>query len=227
MAIECAGHCERLADLDEEQLTGWLNEMRETLRRDPVEGAGRLPEVLAVVGECARRTLGMQPYPVQFLGALALQQGWLSEMATGEGKTLAAALAGVLAGWSGKPCHMVTSNDYLAARDAEEMTPLYQRCGLSVASIVGTNKPEDRLARYGSDVVYLTAKELLADHLRDQLAVRAGHDPQRLALRRWLGLIEPDAPATQLQLRGLRTVIVDEADNVLIDEAVTPARQQA
>jgi preprotein translocase subunit SecA len=222
MASECARICESLSALDEDQLTGRIVAMRELLRRDSIDGAGRLPEALAVVGECARRTLNMRPYPVQFMGAMALQRGWLAEMATGEGKTLTAALAGVLAGWSGKPCHMVTSNDYLAARDAQEMSALYQRCGLSVASIVAADRSEDRSARYASDVVYLTAKELLADFLRDQLSARAGLDSQRLALRRWLGLFQPEMAAAQLQLRGLHTVIVDEADNVLIDEAVTP-----
>ena len=221
-SLEVAQACAPLDQLDDAAFDERIVALREAMRRDPIEAGGQLVDALAAVGEAARRALGMRPYPVQFMGALALHHGWLAEMATGEGKTLTASLAGVLAAWSGKPCHLVTSNDYLAARDAEEMAPLYQRCGVSVASVVSTDKPEERLARYGADVVYLTAKEMLADHLRDQLAARAGHDPQRLALRRWLGTVPPEAEAPQLQVRGLHTVIVDEADNVLIDEAVTP-----
>ena len=217
-----AAACAPLASLDDTALAARIITLREAVRRDPIEASGKRVDALAAIGEAAYRTLGMRPYPVQFMGALALHEGWLAEMATGEGKTLTAALAAVLAAWSGEPVHLVTSNDYLAARDAEEMTPLYERCGVSVASVVSTDKPDERVARYGADVVYLTAKELLADFLRDQLAVRAGHDPQRLALRRWLGTVPHDAQAPQIQIRGLHSVIVDEADNVLIDEAVTP-----
>ncbi len=221
-AQACAQVCEPLAGLTDAEFASRLVQSRERVRRDPVEALGHRVEAMAMVGEAARRALGMRPYPVQFMGALALHCGWLAEMATGEGKTLTASLAGVLAGWSGRACHLVTSNDYLAARDAEEMTPLYALCGLSVTSVVSTQKPEERLACYGADVVYLTAKELLADYLRDQLAARAGRDPHRMALRRWLGSAPPDATAGQLLVRGLHTAIVDEADNVLIDEAVTP-----
>lgn len=221
-AQACAQFCEPLACLSEAEFASRLLQSRERVRRDPLEAQGHRVEAMAMVGEAARRALGMRPHPVQFMGALALHCGWLAEMATGEGKTLTASLAGVLAGWSGRACHLVTSNDYLAARDAEEMTPLYALCGVSVTSVVSTQKPEERLACYGADVVYLTAKELLADYLRDQLAARAGRDPDRMALRRWLGSAPPEATSGQLLVRGLHTAIVDEADNVLIDEAVTP-----
>jgi len=214
--------CAQFSVLDDAAFADQLIMLREAVRRDPIEAGGRLIEALASIGEASYRSLGMRPYPVQFMGALALHRGWLAEMATGEGKTLTASLGAVLAAWSGEPCHLVTSNDYLAARDAQEMSPLYQRCGVSVASVVSTDKPEERIVRYGADVVYLTAKEMLADFLRDQLAARAGHDPQRLSLRRWLGTVPPDTQAPQIQVRGLYSVIVDEADNVLVDEAVTP-----
>jgi preprotein translocase subunit SecA len=221
-ALQVAAACAAVSGLDEAALTERMRMLREAVRRDPLEAGGQRIAALAAIGEAAYRALGMRPYPVQFMGALALHHGWLAEMATGEGKTLTAALAAVLAAWSGEPCHLVTSNDYLAARDAEEMSPLFERCGVWVAAVVSTDKPDERVARYGADVVYLTAKEMLADFLRDQLAARAGHDPQRLAFRRWLGTVPPDAQAPQIQVRGLHTVIVDEADNVLIDEAVTP-----
>jgi len=221
-SLAVAAACASLATLTNEAFCERVLALREAVRRDPIDAGGERIAALAAVGEAAHRALGMRPYPVQFMGALALHHGWLAEMATGEGKTLTAALAAVLAAWSGAPCHLVTSNDYLAARDAEEMTPLYERCGVSVASVVSTDKPDERVARYGADVVYLTAKEMLADFLRDQLAARAGQDPQRLALKRWLGTAPEDARASQIQIRGLHSVIVDEADNVLIDEAVTP-----
>jgi preprotein translocase subunit SecA len=135
---------------------------------------------------------------------------------------LTIALAGVLAAWRGQACHLVTANDYLAGRDAEQMAPLYHACGVSVASIAAADEPAVRAERYGADVVYLTAKELLADHLRDQLAEQAGHGALNRSFRQWLGQIPAEAAPAQLHRRGLHTVLVDEADSVLIDEAVTP-----
>ena len=219
-ACACAG--DTLAGVDEATMQSRLDAARRALRCDPLGAQGDLEGALAVVGEAAFRTLGMRPYPVQLMGALALHHGWLAEMATGEGKTLTAALAAVLAAWSGRPCHVVTSNDYLAERDARHMAVLFARCGLSVASVVAGLEPQHRPGRYGADVVYVTAKELLADHLRDELAARAGRDPRRLALRQWLGSPDAGAAGSCLLVRGLHTAIVDEADNVLIDEAVTP-----
>lgn len=222
LSMQCTAACEALKGSSEEELSGHLAQARELLRRDPLHARGRLVEALAAVGEVAARVMGMRPYPVQFMAALALQRGLLAEMATGEGKTLTVALAGVLAGWSARPCHVITSNDYLAGRDAHEMTPLYQRCGLSVAGIHAAVEHAKRPALYGCDVVYVTAKELLADHLRDELAARAGRDPRRMAFENWLeGGRAPSNPAVLL-VRGLHAAVVDEADNVLVDEAVTP-----
>ncbi len=220
-ARACAEACAALAHCDEADLSQRLTVAREAVRCDPLAARGRLVEAFAIVGEAAFRALGLRPYPVQFMGALALHHGWLAEMATGEGKTLTVSLAAVLAAWSGRPCHVVTANDYLAERDAQHMRLLYEHCGVKVASVVAGLEHQDRPERYDADVVYLTAKELLADHLRDQLAARSGADPGRLALRRWLGV--PVSPRMSVLLvRGLHTAIVDEADNVLIDEAVTP-----
>jgi len=223
-AVACDQACRALADADPAALAQRLQALAEAVRRAPAPGRIDPVPALAAVGEAARRTLGLRPYPVQFMGALAMHRGVLAEMATGEGKTLTAALAAVVAGWSGRACHVITANDYLAARDAEEMAPMYAACGLRVASVVGAVEPAARSALYAADVVYVTAKELLADHLRDQLATRGGDDPQRQALRRWLAGTPPTAAggAALLQVRGLHTAIVDEADNVLIDEAVTP-----
>lgn len=191
--------CEALSGVNEAELGRRLADARAWMSLDAREAKGHLVEVLAVVGQMAARVLGMRPYEVQFMGALAIQRGALAEMATGEGKTLTVALAGVMAGFSGRTCHVITANDYLARRDAEEMAPLYQACGLSVASMDTELEPEERARRHAADLVYLTAKELLADHLRD----RIGQGPRLL-------------------VRGLHTAIVDEADSILIDEAVTP-----
>ncbi|MBF0454272.1 MAG: hypothetical protein HQL72_05560 [Magnetococcales bacterium] len=179
-----------------------------------------LDDSLSLIAEAARRSLGMEPYPVQIMGALALYDGYLAEMATGEGKSLTACLPAVLAGWSGQPCHLLTANDYLAQRDAEEMKPFYLYCGLSVGWVVDGMEQKERRRQYGQDVVYTTSKELLGDFLRDRLKLgeraAAGH---RLIQRL---LYWPTPPGEGFVLRGLHTAIVDEADSILIDEAVIP-----
>ena len=224
MAQACAAACETLQDLGDAALAERLLQSRDAVRREPVGALGQLEDALATVGEASHRTLGMRPYPVQFMAALALHHGWLAEMATGEGKTLSVALAAALAGWSGRPCHVVTSNEYLATRDAAEMQPLFRRCGLSAAGIGADLEPAQRQQRYAADVVYVTAKELLADFLRDELAARGGRDPRQMAFEQWLdgGRGAAAGNPSRMLVRGLHTAIVDEADNVLIDEAVTP-----
>jgi len=224
LAQDCAVHMAGLRGLSDAALQAQIQAHRDAFRRDMRSGHGALLAGLAAVGEAAGRALGLWPYPVQLMGALALHQGWLAEMATGEGKTLTVAMAAVLAGWSGRPCHLVTANDYLAARDAREMGPLYHRCGVSVVAVTGDLSPANRIARYAGDVVYVTAKELLADFLRDRQAASAGGDVGRAMLRRWLWRdAAPDAaPVELLLVRGLHTALIDEADSVLIDEAVTP-----
>lgn len=221
-ARSCLRICESLRSLDDTVLEQRMANMREALRRDPRNARGQLVEALGIVGQLAWRTLGKQPYAVQFMGALALHRGWLAEMATGEGKTLTVSLAGVLAGWTGRPCHILTANDYLAERDAADMTPLYEGCGVSVASIAGEHEPPQRMEAYRADVVYTTAKELLADHLRDVLAARSGKGADHASFEKWLGVPRQSEASPVLQSRGLHTAIIDEADSVLIDEAVTP-----
>ena len=221
-AVEQA--CRALDASTPQQLAQSLEQVRAALRRDPLHAGGQLNQALAVVGQMALRVLGMRPYPVQFMGALTIHEGLLAEMATGEGKTLTVGLAGVLAGLSGRPCHIITANDYLAERDAHEMRELYQACGLSVQCVISTLEQDERPGRYDADVVYLTAKELLADHLRDQIGPGSARQLARQAFERWLGAAagQGAAPAGRLLLRGLHTAIVDEADSILIDEAVTP-----
>ena len=221
-AQACARLCTDMRQLDEPALRQSLVLAKENLRRDPVHAKGQLIEALALVGQMAFRVLGMQPYPVQFMGALAMHRCWLAEMATGEGKTLTVALAAVLAGWSGRPCHVITANDYLAERDADTMRPLFDACGVSLASVHAEVPAEQRPERYAADVVYVTPKDLLADHLRDQLAAGQGQDANWQQFQQWMGQPASDQPSQLLLVRGLHTAIVDEADSVLIDEAVTP-----
>ena len=206
-------------ELSDHDLQSRLLELREEFRRGPVADAG-LFSALAAIREAADRTLGMRPFPVQLLGALALHRGLLAEMATGEGKTLTAGLAAVLAGWTRRPCHVVTVNDYLVERDAKRLGPLYHFCGVRVGCVVAASNPLDRVKHYGCDVTYVTSKELLADFLRDRLRLGKFNNPGRRLIQRML------SPQFQAQdgvvMRGLHTAIVDEADSVLIDEAVTP-----
>ena len=179
-----------------------------------------LPTALACMVEAAERTLGLRPYPVQIVGALALDQGFLTEMATGEGKTLTACLPMTLAGWTGLPAHLVTVNDYLSDRDAAEMRPFYSFCGVSVGCVTSEMSPQERYLNYQKGVVYITSKELVADFLRDRLRLGKLHQPTRRLIRKMLQG-RPFGP-DDIVMRGLDTAIVDEADSVLIDEAVMP-----
>jgi preprotein translocase subunit SecA len=212
---------EALIGLSDVEMQPRLEQARAWMRLDPQQADGHLEEVLAVVGQLAWRRLGLKPYAVQFMGALVLQRGLLAEMATGEGKTLTVGLAAVLAGLTGRPCHVITANDYLAGRDAEEMGPLFAACGLRVASMAGDLEPAERALRYDADVVYLTAKELLADYLRDQMGEASPAMDEQQCFAQWLRGEAPHG-ASALLVRGLHTAIVDEADSILIDEAVTP-----
>ncbi len=227
LAQECVRACQALEGLEGTALASRLQQARDGLRHRAGASEGQADAAsvaaLALAGAVAARTLRMRPYPVQFMAALALHRGWLAEMATGEGKTLTVGLAAVLGGWTGRPCHVVTSNDYLAIRDAQQMRPLFEACGLTVAGIEAGTEPAVRRQAYAADVVYVTAKELLADFLRDELAARGGRDPTRMAFEHWLCGDSRHAQGTgRLLSRGLHSAIVDEADNVLIDEAVTP-----
>ncbi|MBF0460794.1 MAG: hypothetical protein HQL87_05300 [Magnetococcales bacterium] len=214
------GYTASLATLTDAALQARLHEHRAAFALDAVRAAGDWGPVLAVLSEAAWRSLAMRPFPVQMMGALALHDGLLAEMSTGEGKTLVAGLAAVLAAWHRKPCHVVTANDYLAARDAQMMAPLYTFCGVTVASVTSDMPPEERIRNYQADVVYITAKELLGDFLRDRLAVRRSQGAAKVPLHRWLG-VENQRTEPLLQVRGLYAALVDEADSVLIDEAET------
>lgn len=175
-------------------------------------------EALSAVAQLAAVHMGQRASFPQLISALTMTEGYLIQLAPGEGKTLAVAMAAVLMGWSGKPLHIVTANDYLAARDAELMRPLYQACGLSVTAITSDTPPHELTDCYRQSVVYATAKQFLADFLRDDLRLSGARDP----LRRRLWHMQNPKADNQPVMRGLYAVIIDEADGILIDEATTP-----
>lgn len=159
-----------------------------------------LPEAYAVVREAARRSLGMRHYRVQLIGGIILHQGRISEMKTGEGKTLVSTLPAYLNALEGKGVHIVTVNDYLAKRDAEWMGKVHEFLGLTVGVVLNSMDNDERRAAYNCDITYVTNNELGFDYLRDNMVIYK----------------------EQLVQRGLVFAIIDEVDSVLIDEARTP-----
>ncbi|WP_375688501.1 hypothetical protein [Pseudooceanicola sp. LIPI14-2-Ac024] len=160
----------------------------------------------ALIREVSFHTMGKRHYPVQMIGAMAMLDGRIAQMATGEGKTLTATLAAATAALAGIPVHVVTVNDYLVARDAKEMAPLYTALGLTVAHVVPEMGADEKAAAYAADITYCSNKQVVFDYLRDRLAISGN---RKLGNERRL-------------LRGLCFAIVDEADSVLVDEARTP-----
>jgi len=159
-----------------------------------------LPEAFAVVREAGRRVLGMRHFDMQLVGGAVLHQGKISEMRTGEGKTLVATLPAYLNALTGKGVHIVTVNDYLARRDAEWMGRIHRFLGLTVGVVVTNQTPQEKREAYQADITYATNNELGFDYLRDNLAFSLGDKAQR----------------------GHAFAIVDEVDSILIDEARTP-----
>jgi len=185
--------------LEDSELREVADELRERARSgDSLDDL--LPEAFALTREAARRTMGQRHYDVQLIGAMVLHDGAIAEMRTGEGKTLTATLAVFLNTLAGDSVHLVTVNDYLARRDAEWMSPIYEALGVSVASIQEDDDHEARRRKYAHDVVYGTNSEFGFDFLRDNMAEALEHCVQR----------------------GHHFAIVDEVDNILIDEARTP-----
>ena len=159
-----------------------------------------LPEAFALVREAARRSIGLRHFDVQMLGGMVLNAGSISEMRTGEGKTLVATAPVYLNALSGLGVHVVTVNDYLAKRDAEWMGPVYRFLGLTVASIQHDLPNSERQAAYRCDITYVTNNEIGFDYLRDNMVVRAD----------------------DRVMRPLHYAVVDEVDSILVDEARTP-----
>lgn len=185
--------------------------------RDTVEDRDR---AFAVIREVAARQIGLRPFPVQIAGALTLDAGCIAEMATGEGKTLVATMLAVLAGWRNLGCHVVTANDYLASRDAGLMKPIYEFCNLQVGCIDPDMLPADRKQAYDAQITYCTNKEVVADFLRDRLTLGQIQGLPSALVARIAG--DGDSRIDRLVQRGLYCAIVDEADSIFIDEAITP-----
>ena len=213
--------CEsELAKLDEQQLRKQSLALR--YRAKSGESLDRLlPDAFALIVEAASRTLGMRHYDVQLLGGIAMHYQSIAEMQTGEGKTLTATLPMYLAALSGKSVHLATANDYLARRDAEWMTPIYQMLGITVGVIEAQMSQPQRRKSYQCDVTYGTAKEFGFDFLRDRLLIRSTDEGDQDLLATMLGQIRQETGDTPIQ-RDPYFAMVDEADNILIDEARTP-----
>jgi preprotein translocase subunit SecA len=182
---------------------------------------GLLPEAYALVREAATRTVQMRHFDVQVMGGIALFNGSIAEMDTGEGKTLTASLPMYLRALTGKGAHLATVNDYLAARDAELMGPIYEILGLTVGVIQTSDSQDQRRKAYACDMTYGTAKEFGFDFLRDRLLLRRMGRTQSDFLgdgssQRW-----DDSGDMPVQ-RVAHFCLVDEADSILVDEARTP-----
>jgi preprotein translocase subunit SecA len=201
VAVEAGAFEDQIKALDDEQLKAKTGEFKTLLTngRQPEE---ILPEVFAVVREAARRTLQERHYDVQLVGGNVLYEGKIAEMATGEGKTLAATLAAYLVHLTGRKVHIVTVNDYLAKRDSEWMGPIYQALGLTVGAIQADMDTigQERKDQYNCDITYGTNNEFGFDYLRDNMKTSL----------------------EQMAQGRLEYAIIDEVDSILIDEARTP-----
>ena len=184
--------------LTDEQLKAKTDEFKERAKKESLDKM--LPEVFAVVREASRRVLHMEPYPVQMMGGIVLYNGQIAEMKTGEGKTLVAAMPSYLMALTGQGVHVVTVNDYLAKRDADEIGQIHRFLGLTVGCVLADMNNPTRKAAYACDITYVTNSELGFDYLRDNMAMKAENKVQR----------------------GLHYAIIDEVDSILIDEARTP-----
>jgi len=190
---------EAMQALDDAALAAKTGEFRQRLA-DGATLDDILPEAFAVTREASQRTLGMRHFDVQLIGGMALHEGKIAEMGTGEGKTLVATLPAYLNALSGKSVHLITVNDYLAGRDAQWMSPLYRFLGVSVGVVRSGQTQEQKREAYQADIIHGTNNEFGFDYLRDNMAFRL-----------------------EDKLQGeLSFAIVDEVDSILIDEARTP-----
>ena len=188
-----------VARLTDEELRGRTDQFRRRLA-DGETLDSLIPEVFATVREAGKRSLNMRHFDVQLIGGLVLHQGRITEMRTGEGKTLVATLAAYLNALTGRGVHIVTVNDYLARRDAGWMGKIYDFLGMTTGVVVSGQSPEEKRAAYAADITYGTNNEFGFDYLRDNMAFRLEDKMQK----------------------DLHFAIVDEVDSILIDEARTP-----
>lgn len=189
---------DKMVALTDEELQAKTLEFKKRVKKESLDKL--LPEVFAVVREASRRVLGMEPYPVQMMGGIVLFNGQIAEMKTGEGKTLVAAMPSYLMALTGKGVHVVTVNDYLAKRDADEIGQVHRFLGLTVGCVLADMTKYARKEAYNCDITYVTNSELGFDYLRDNMAMKLEEKVQR----------------------GLHFAIIDEVDSILIDEARTP-----
>ena len=181
-----------------------------------------LPEVFGLVCVSSVRTIRMRPFDVQLAGGIVMHHGALAELATGEGKTLTACPPVALNALLSKGAHVTTVNDYLAKRDAEWMTPVFQALGLSVGVLQQQMPEPDRARAYRSDITYGTASEFGFDFLRDRLKVSGAKGQDAPFWAAWGGGAQSNQPLDPKVQREHNFVLVDEADNIFIDEARTP-----
>jgi preprotein translocase subunit SecA len=196
LVTAAADYDEKAADLDDDQ----LRKAAGLLDLDDLAEADDIPQFLAIAREAAERATGLRPFDVQLLGALRMLAGDVVEMATGEGKTLAGAIAAAGYALGGRHVHVVTINDYLARRDAEWMGPLLEALGVTVGWVTGESTAEERRAAYTCNVTYASVNEIGFDVLRDQLVTNVED------------LVSPNPDVA----------LIDEADSVLVDEALVP-----
>ena len=206
--------------LDDEALASEIQKYKKKIQLNRYEDED-IYESIACICEICYRVFGFKPYYVQIMGVLGQYYNFAVQMLPGEGKTITAAISGIIFAWKGKPCHIITSNDYLGRRDSEIMSPLYKRCNVSVGSIISTMDENERLLNYSKDIVYSTSKELLADFLRDQLIDEKINNFDDMLFDKIMNKNIVNN-TKQRVMRGLYTAIVDEADSVLADEAITP-----
>lgn len=181
-----------------------------------------LPEAFGLVSEVAWRKLGLRPYDVQIAAGVVLHQGALAELATGEGKTLCAALPTYLNALTGKGVHVTTVNDYLARRDCEWLTPVYEALGLKIGVLQMQMPEAERAEAYRCDVTYGTASEFGFDFLRDRLKVAGNRGNESPFWAPWVGGQKNQSMDVGVQRKEHAFALVDEADNIFIDEARTP-----
>ena len=215
---ECLALDAATGALDEAAVEARLQTLRAALAHDGLTDR-LIAEAFVLVKRACSRELGLELYPTQLLAARIMLDRKLAEMATGEGKTLAAGVCAATAALAGIPVHVITANDYLVARDAAFLRPLYRALGLTVAAVTQNQERAGRCLAYDRDIVYCTASELVFDYLRDGLTRKRTRSDleQRVA-----GLDGPGAGRRPTLLRGLCMAIVDEADSILIDEARVP-----
>ena len=209
---EISSYEEELTGLSDEELRGRMDSLRERVREQGESLDDVLPECFALVREAGRRYMGMRHFDVQLIGGMVLHGGDIAEMKTGEGKTLTGTLAVCLNALSGKGVHVVTVNDYLARRDAEWMSPIYDGLGFSWGVLQNMQPPEEKIAAYAADITYGTNSEFGFDYLRDNMAQSLEEKVQHG------GRIGEDGRPVAMH----NFAIVDEVDNILIDEARTP-----